>query len=73
MSPTSIKFQIAFECDNAAFGSPNTEDFGYEVARILREVAEKMESGYAAGMCLDYNGNHVGEFGIRMARKRLMS
>ena len=66
----SIDFRVAISCDSAAFGNPNTPDFGYEIARILREVADKMQEDYAAGVCRDYHGNSVGHFGLRLVEKK---
>ena len=33
-----------------------------EIARILRELAEKIEEGVISGAVHDLNGNHVGRF-----------
>ena len=55
-----MKIEITFDCDNAAFGEPDTGAFGYEVAAILREAAEKFEQGYATFPLRDSNGNTVG-------------
>ena len=43
--------------DNAAFDGGNK---GVELARILREIAEKIENGVTSGACWDINGNKVG-------------
>lgn len=54
-------FKIEFETDNAAFEDMQTE----EVARILREIADKVENGsfsFACGVVRDYNGNTVGKW-----------
>lgn len=51
-------FQIYFDTSNAAFdGLPNME-----IARILREIAEKVDSGSLEGIIRDLNGSRVGEF-----------
>lgn len=42
---------------NAAFEDGNDRD---EIARILREVAKKIEDGYEDISVRDYNGNTVG-------------
>lgn len=49
-------FTIHIECDNDSFA----EDKGEEVARILREVAMKIEDGYTTCYLNDSNGNSVG-------------
>jgi hypothetical protein len=51
-------FRIEFETDNAAFG----EVLDYEVSRILKEIAGKIEGGRAGGSVLDINGNVIGEW-----------
>ena len=55
-----MKIEITFNCDNDAFGQPDTEEFGHEVANILREAAYKFEHGYATFPLRDSNGNTVG-------------
>jgi hypothetical protein len=52
------QFSLTIDCDNAAF----TEDYpGDEIARILRELAEKIEGGTLQNIRLnDINGNFVG-------------
>ena len=53
--------KIRFDTDNAAFDDMKE----IEVARILRELAGKIESGGASGMFQnvhDINGNIVGTF-----------
>lgn len=48
---------IRIDTDNAAF-----EDMPTEVARILRDAADKLEAGHIDGFSLrDINGNTVGE------------
>ena len=37
-----------------------------EVARILRDAADKIEAGVKGGKLLDINGNTVGDFGLRL-------
>lgn len=58
-----MKFTVEIECDNAAFadGCHN-----YEVARILRELADDLDAGLFDGNrkstgLRDANGNHVGQ------------
>lgn len=33
-----------------------------EIARILRNVADRIENGDTVGFCIDANGNNVGSF-----------
>lgn len=55
-----MELTLTMTMDNAAF-----EDFpGTEAARILREVAKKIENGYTDGRMMDINGNKVGEWEI---------
>jgi hypothetical protein len=44
--------------ENAAF----EDNRGYEIARILRDAADKIETGTSEGALFDYNGNRVGAF-----------
>lgn len=73
------QFQIKINTDNSAFRDPATGDFdavseSYEILRILKDVAEKMErqilyGGYVDYMVLrDINGNFVGELKFRPQR-----
>jgi hypothetical protein len=52
------QFKLSFACDNAAFDG----DALHEVARILRECADKIETGRTSGPVRDFNGNTVGKF-----------
>ena len=54
MKITDITIKI--NCENAAFG-PAEE---YEIARILRKLADRLESGDEPCKLMDYNGNGVG-------------
>ncbi len=57
-----MKFSLTIKCDNAAFGDSSSEK-SWEVARILGEVAKKLEHGEdTGGYCIDMNGNKVGTF-----------
>ena len=51
-------FTLKLNTDNAAF----SYDAAMEVARILREAANKLESGFTDTKLRDYNGNVVGQF-----------
>ena len=53
-------FTLKLKTDNAAFNE--YAGAGYEVARILRAVANKLEEDADRGACLDSNGNRVGEW-----------
>lgn len=68
-------FKLKIETDNAAFRDPycDSEDecdpahvlaSREEVARILRKVADKVESDCVQGAVYDANGNRVGNFGF---------
>jgi hypothetical protein len=46
---------IKIKTDNAAF----EDDLGYETARILRELADRIESGSRPETARDINGNKV--------------
>ena len=50
-------FSLTFNTDNAAF-----EAMDWEVTRILREVANKVENGRTVGACIDINGNVIGSW-----------
>lgn len=51
-------FKVEIETGNAAF----EDDRNMELARILRQIAERLENGEDAGRVLDINGNKVGSF-----------
>ncbi len=55
---TDAGFRLLISTDNAAFEDAK----GEEVARILRTVADQVESGQGSGKVYDVNGNAVGEF-----------
>lgn len=56
-----MRFVLDIAVDNAAFDEPG------EVARILREVAERVDGlvGVFSGGIRDINGNTVGTFDVR--------
>ena len=55
------KLTLEIRCDNAAFGeSPDSDEFGDEVERILRYAGAMFEQGYSAVFLNDSNGNRVG-------------
>lgn len=51
------KFWAEFDLGNAAFEG---EACPGEVARILRQVADRVEAGHDEGLVHDVNGNKVG-------------
>lgn len=53
-------FRLEIETTNAAFGDDPGADRERELARILREVAARAETGQTSGAVHDYNGNTVG-------------
>lgn len=56
-----MTFTVKFDTDNAAF----EDDPSYEIARILRGIAARVESGEDCShylTILDINGNSVGRF-----------
>lgn len=68
-----MPFTIAFNTTNAAFADDDDAAEGEadaaaalrrEIARILRDVACKVEQGRDCGACVDVNGNSVGEWSL---------
>lgn len=57
-----MKFTLNLDCGNAAFA----DDPQYEIARILRKVAEDLIDGGLQNLdkLRDINGNIVGQAGI---------
>lgn len=55
-----MKFTLEIDCDNAAF-QENDGDQYVEVARILREAADRIENGRDSIALIDLNGNRVGD------------
>jgi hypothetical protein len=45
---------------NKLGNSSFTDDKNYEIARILKNLAEKIEEGYYPSKLMDINGNKVG-------------
>jgi hypothetical protein len=54
-----VEFSLTIASNNEAFSEGNGP---VEVARILRETADKLESDRFDGRLADVNGNTVGEF-----------
>lgn len=56
-------FKVYINTDNAAFDTEeNPDGERLEVARILRDIANKLENGKEDGVAHDVNGNRVGEW-----------
>jgi len=54
--------KIEMKTGNAYFREEDGGLCSYAVAKILREVAEKIENGRTEGKIIDGNGNCVGSF-----------
>jgi hypothetical protein len=52
-------FTLKFDTDNVAFDPESIE-----VARILRDIARKVEAGWTSWAIWDANGNRVGEWAL---------
>lgn len=52
------EFSADFQSGNAAFGENPAE----EMARILRDIAERIEQGQENGKARDINGNSIGSW-----------
>lgn len=52
------KITLTINTGNSAFDGENCER---EVARILRDLADKIEGGREPESVMDYNGNKVGK------------
>lgn len=61
-------FTVTFKTSNAAFGADGEENLSYEIARILRKIADRAEEGHwpadhvDEGTIHDVNGNNVGDW-----------
>lgn len=56
-------FNLTIRTNNAAFHTEDGEHAPeHEVARLLREAADKTERGVTRASLNDYNGNNVGSF-----------
>lgn len=64
-----MNFKLNINCDNAAFTGEESYGPCYEVARILREVADRINGhlhfspGHSQSI-RDINGNQVGGFDV---------
>ena len=54
-----MRVQVNISSDNAAFSGAAGRP---EVARLLRQTADRIEAGEDIGRLMDYNGNGVGRF-----------
>ena len=59
------RFGVALNTSGAAFRTEDEELETAEVARLLRQAADRVEQGETAGSLIDYNGNNVGSFNGR--------
>lgn len=61
-------FTLKMQTANSAFlpGGPGDQSrpCAAECARILRDVADKLEAGNRDGSCRDANGNRVGSWAL---------
>ena len=57
-------FKMEIQTGGAAFRDEynNLDATGYEVSKLLKKVAEKIENGYSGGILIDTNGNRVGSW-----------
>lgn len=55
-------FKLEIFTGGAAFRDEddNLDETGYEVCRLLKDVAESIKYGYKSGNLIDINGNRVG-------------
>jgi len=51
---------LSFDTGNAAFA----ESGPYEAARILRDIAARIENGKRSGKVFDLNGNSIGQWSV---------
>lgn len=54
--------RVQIDTDNDAFAGNGEQG----VARLLRNVAERVEDGQLDGVILDINGNRCGSFDLRL-------
>lgn len=59
---TDYDFQLCFNMDNDAF----SECADIETVRILRLLADRIESGSNGGPVMDINGNKVGYYDVNI-------
>lgn len=56
------EFRVLINIDSAAFEDGRDA----ELARILRDIADRLTDGESGGNAKDVNGYVVGDFGIRL-------
>ncbi len=56
--------EFGINCENAAFSGPEGRR---EAARLLRQVADKIEQGHQGGPLMEVNGNKCGSWYIEEA------
>lgn len=58
--------KIEIKTDNAAFSEDEllTIEGRYEIARLLRDIAMKIENFHEDGKIMDVNGNRCGEWSL---------
>jgi hypothetical protein len=59
-----IMFKLSFKIDERGKDPGHTRTSAYEIARILREVANAAEQGTGGGAVRDLNGNIIGSWAI---------
>lgn len=55
-----MKFNLTIETGNDALSDPHTGNL--ELARILRDAAQRIEDGAISNVCRDINGGTVGHW-----------
>lgn len=55
-------FTLKIKTGGAAFHDDEGNRDPYEVIRLLRQVATKLENDYTSGVLMDINGNRAGEW-----------
>lgn len=66
-------FTLTFDTDNAAFYNPEGDVRAYEVARILRDVATRLDEwdGWTKFQAVrDSNGNRIGQWKLNPEEER---
>ena len=53
-----MEFRVNIDLENNAFTSAPEK----AVAKILKEIGDRIKKGYVFGKVMDVNGNSVGEF-----------
>ena len=57
-----MTFKVEFETNNDAFVDNGSDQGRYEISRILKLIADKIEFGDISGNIRDINGNTIGTF-----------